>query len=102
MKLAILVNKGTASASEIFAGALRDKGRAPLIGQTTYGKGSVQLIFPLLDSSSIHVTNALWYTPKLTPINGVGLKPDIEVQPGVNGNDPELDRAVEYLKETGK
>ena len=97
MKLAILVNKGTASASEIFAGALRDKGRAPLIGQTTYGKGSVQLIFPLLDSSSIHVTNALWYTPKLIPLNGVGLKPDIEVQPGVNGSDPELDRAVEYL-----
>ncbi|MBI5082042.1 MAG: S41 family peptidase [Chloroflexi bacterium] len=102
MKLALLVNKGTASASEIFAGALRDKGRAPLIGQTTYGKGSVQLIFPLLDSSSIHVTNALWYTPKLTPINGIGLKPDIEVQPGVDGRDPELDRAVEYLKETGK
>ena len=99
MKLAILVNKGTASASEIFAGALRDKGRAPLIGQTTYGKGSVQLIFPLLDNSSIHVTNALWYTPKLTPINGIGLKPDIEVQPGVDGNDPELDRAVEYLVE---
>jgi len=99
MKLVILVNKGTASASEIFAGALRDKGRAPLIGQTTYGKGSVQLIFPLLDNSSIHVTNALWYTPKLTPINGIGLKPDIEVQPGVDGNDPELDRAVEYLVE---
>lgn len=98
LPLAVLVNHGTASAAEILAGALRDRGRAPLIGQTTFGKGSVQLIFTLSDNSSIHITNARWFTPDRAEINGLGLKPDIEVQPGSNGADPELDRAVEYLQ----
>jgi carboxyl-terminal processing protease len=94
----MLVNGGTASAAEILAGALRDRGRGPLIGQTTFGKGSVQLIFTLSDGSSIHVTNARWHTPNHTGIDGLGLKPDIEIQPGTDGSDPELDRAIEYLQ----
>lgn len=98
LPLAILVNHGTASAAEILSGALRDRGRAPLIGQTTYGKGSVQLIFELSDNSSIHITNARWYTPKRAQLDGVGLKPDFEIEPGVNGADPELARAIEYLQ----
>jgi carboxyl-terminal processing protease len=98
LPLAVIVNHGTASAAEILAGALRDRGRAPLIGQTTYGKGSVQLIFQLADNSSVHITNARWYTPKRAPLDGVGLKPDYEIEPGVNGNDPELAKAVEYLQ----
>jgi carboxyl-terminal processing protease len=98
LPLVIIVNGGTASAAEILAGALRDRGRGPLIGQTTFGKGSVQLIFTLSDGSSIHVTNARWYTPNHTGIDGVGLRPDIEMEPGTDGRDPELDRAVEYLK----
>jgi carboxyl-terminal processing protease len=97
LSLAIIVNHGTASASEIVAGALRDRGRAPLIGQTTFGKGSVQLIFELSDHSSIHITNARWFTPQRTELDGLGLKPDFEIEPGVNGADPELDKAIEYL-----
>jgi carboxyl-terminal processing protease len=96
--LAIIVNHGTASASEILAGALHDRGRAPLIGQPTYGKGSVQLVFELSDHSSVHITNARWFTPGRLQIDGVGITPDIEVQPGTDGNDPELDRALEYLQ----
>lgn len=96
--LAVIVNHGTASAAEIVAGALRDRGRAPLIGQMTYGKGSVQLIFELTDHSSVHITNARWFTPGRVKIDGVGLKPDIEIEPGLNGADPELDRAVRYLQ----
>lgn len=97
--LVLIVNRGTASAAEILAGALRDRGRAPLIGQTTYGKGSVQLIFKLSDQSSIHITNARWFTPNRTELDGVGLKPDFEIEPGgAGGGDPELDRAIEYLQ----
>ncbi len=99
VKLVILVNHGTASAAEILAGALRDRGRGPLIGQQTYGKGSVQLVFTLSDNSSVHVTNARWYTPDYTAIDGgVGLKPDIGLQPGTDGADPELARAITYLE----
>ena len=98
LPLAVLVNHGTASAAEILAGALQDRGRAPLIGQPTYGKGSVQLIFELSDHSSIHITNARWFTPSRAQIDGVGLKPDIEMAPGADGADPELDRAVLYLQ----
>ncbi|MBI3243810.1 MAG: S41 family peptidase [Chloroflexi bacterium] len=98
LPLTVIINGGTASAAEILAGALRDRGRSPLIGQTSFGKGSVQLIFTLSDGSSIHVTNARWYTPNHTGIDGLGLKPDIEIQPGADGSDPELNRAVEYLQ----
>lgn len=98
LNLVVLVNDGTASAAEILAGALRDRGRAPLIGQTTFGKGSVQLIFKLSDGSSMHVTNALWYTPRRAIIDKAGLKPDIEVPPADDGSDPELQRAIAYLE----
>ncbi len=98
LPLVVLVNHGTASAAEILAGALRDRGRGPLIGQTTFGKGSVQLIFALSDGSSLHVTNARWYTPDHGGLDGVGLKPDIELQPATDGGDPELERAIQYLQ----
>jgi carboxyl-terminal processing protease len=77
--LVILVDHGTASASEIVAGALGDHGRAEIVGQQTYGKGSVQLIHELADQSSLHVTNAQWYTPGGRQISGHGLTPDIVV-----------------------
>ncbi|MEK7312319.1 MAG: S41 family peptidase [Chloroflexota bacterium] len=98
LTMVVLINHGSASAAEILAGALRDRGRAPLIGQTTYGKGSVQLIFTLSDNSSVHITNARWFTPNRTEINDVGIRPDIEMEPGTDGSDPELDRAIEYLQ----
>ena len=96
--LAVLVDGGSASAAEILAGALRDRKRAPLIGQKTYGKGSVQLIFELEDKSSLHVTNARWYTPGRTVLDKLGLEPDIAVEPGTGDADASLQRAIEYLQ----
>lgn len=100
--LLVLVDGGTASASEIVAGALQDRGRAMLIGEKTYGKGSVQQVFDLSDGSSVHITYADWLTPNRTKITGVGLTPDIEVaitdDDRSQGRDPQLDRAIEQLK----
>ena len=97
--LAVLVNHGTASAAELVAGALRDHGRGVLIGQQTYGKGSVQYIFRLADESSIHITAAEWFTPNRDPINGVGLVPDISMIPAEDGRDVELGEAIRQLRE---
>jgi carboxyl-terminal processing protease len=94
--IAILVNGGTASAAEILAGALSDRGRGDLIGTRTFGKGSVQFVFTLSDGSSIHVTAKTWQTPNRQDLNGNGLTPAIEVQP-VEGRDAELERAIEFL-----
>ncbi|MBI5301162.1 MAG: S41 family peptidase [Chloroflexi bacterium] len=101
LRVAVLVNSGTASAAEILAGALQDYKRAPLIGEPTYGKGSVQTIRKLSDGSALHITTATWFTPKKNQIEGTGLKPDIAV-PLTNesiqkGVDPQLNRAIEYL-----
>ena len=95
--LIVLVNHGTASAAELVAGALRDDGRAILIGQRTYGKGSVQLIFPLSDGSSLHVTTAEWFTPNRTPLERNGLEPDISMIPAEDGRDVELEEAIRQL-----
>jgi carboxyl-terminal processing protease len=103
--LVVLVNGGSASASEIVAGALQDHGRAPLIGVSTFGKGSVQRPFNLSDGSELRVTVALWFTPDNQRIQGQGLRPDIEVpwpeeeRRENPDQDPQLERAVEYLLE---
>ncbi|NJL93670.1 MAG: S41 family peptidase [Anaerolineae bacterium] len=99
LPMAVLVNRQTASASEIIAGALQAYERGPLIGQATFGKGSIQRIFPLADSSSIHVTTALWLTPAGQPLDGVGLTPDISMIPDENGRDVELGEAIRYLQQ---
>lgn len=78
--LVLIVDHGSASASEIVAGALHDYKRATLVGTQTYGKGSVQLRHVLADKSSLFVTNALWYTPQRQQISGVGLTPDIPIE----------------------
>ncbi len=100
--LAVLVDGGSASASEILAGALQDHGRAPLIGTTTYGKGSVQLIDELSDGSALYVTTARWLTPDGHLIEGVGLTPDFEVEiteeDVAQGIDPQLERAIQYIE----
>ena len=102
-KIALLVDGGTASASEIVAGALRDHERALLVGEKTFGKGSVQEVHELPDGSSIHVTVARWLTPKRNQIDKIGLEPDMVVE--INqadrdaGRDPQLARAQQWLAE---
>jgi len=95
------VDGGTASASEIVAGALQDHGSATLIGEKTYGKGSVQHVFDLSDGSSVHITAAKWLTPDRRQIDGQGLTPDQEIliteADRAQGRDPQLERAIEYL-----
>ena len=99
--LLVLVNGGTASASEIVAGAIQDADRGVLIGETTFGKGSVQLVYDLSDQSSLHVTVAHWFTPNRSQITDNGLTPDIVVplteEDRAQGKDPQLDRAIAYF-----
>ncbi|MBN1566081.1 MAG: S41 family peptidase [Anaerolineae bacterium] len=96
--LVVLVDGGTASAAELVAGAIRDRERGVLIGQRTYGKGSVQLIFRLSDESSIHITSSEWFTPAHTPLDGTGLEPDIAMIPAEDGRDVELGEAIRHLQ----
>ncbi len=98
--LVVLVNAGSASASEIVAGAIQDHGRGVLIGETTFGKGSVQQSHTLSDGSELRVTIARWYTPNDVSIDGNGIVPDIEVPSPVElggEDDQQLQRAIEYL-----
>jgi carboxyl-terminal processing protease len=100
--IVVLVNGGTASAAEITAGAIQDYKRGVLIGEKTYGKGSVQQWSTLAnEAGAIRVTIARWLTPNGRQINGIGLSPDIEVELTEddfnNKKDPQLDRAIEYI-----
>lgn len=97
----VLINGGSASASEIVAGALNDRGRAKLIGEKSFGKGSVQTLFPLTDGSGVYVTIARYYTPSGKVIDHVGLSPDIEVKGEFTKNiseDVQLQRAIQEVK----
>jgi carboxyl-terminal processing protease len=98
----VLVNKGSASASEIMAGALRDIRGIKLVGEITFGKGSVQEVEKFRDGSSLKVTIAKWLTPSGVSINEEGLKPDFEIEytdaDYNNNKDPQLDKAIELLK----
>jgi carboxyl-terminal processing protease len=99
----VLVNGGSASASEILAGALKDVREIKLIGEKTFGKGSVQTLETFRDDSSLKITVAKWLTPSGISIADEGLKPDVEVEltedDAGNGRDPQLDKAVEILNE---
>ncbi len=101
--LVVLINAGSASASEIVAGAIQDRGRGILVGEKTFGKGSVQLSHQLSDGSELRVTVARWFTPNDRAIHGVGLEPDVPVEitreDMTAGRDPQLDRAVELLRQ---
>jgi carboxyl-terminal processing protease len=97
--MVVIVNRGTASAAELVAGAIRDNERGILVGQKTYGKGTVQQIFRLSDESSLHVTSAEWLTPSRAPLDGTGLEPDIAMIPDPNGRDVELGEALRQLQQ---
>lgn len=99
LPLIVLVNHGTASGAELVAGALQDSGRANIIGQRTYGKGTVQQIFPLSDGSSLHVTSSEWFTPAHQALEQAGLAPNTEMQPDAEGRDVELGEAIRQLNE---
>lgn len=102
LPMIILVNQGSASASEILAGALQDYGIAKLVGEKTFGKGSVQEVLPLTDNTSIKITVAKWLTPKDRIIAEIGLNPDYEVKTTLkdteDGRDMVLEKAIELLK----
>lgn len=99
--VSVLINEGSASASEIVAGALKDRNRAVLVGEKSFGKGSVQTLFKLPDGSGLFVTIAKYYTPSGVTIDGVGIKPDIEVKGKYTGDlkdDAQLQRALKEVE----
>lgn len=95
--LSVLVNGGSASAAEIVAGALQDHRRAAIIGESTFGKGSVQTIMPLSDGRAIKLTTSRYFTPSGRSIQARGVTPDIVVTPGPEGQDAQLLSAVANL-----
>ncbi|MFH0838089.1 MAG: S41 family peptidase [Patescibacteria group bacterium] len=100
--LAILINKGSASASEIVAGAIQDNNRGIIIGENSFGKGTVQSVENLIGGSSLRVTIAKWFTPNDQNINENGITPDIVVERTIEDieadRDPQLEKAIEYLE----
>lgn len=95
----VLINKGSASASEIVAGALRDYNRAKLLGETSFGKGTIQQAEDLGNGAGLHVTIAKWLTPNGTWVHEKGIKPDIEIKPDEKDqtHDAQLEKAIEEL-----
>ena len=98
--LVVLVNAFSASASEVFTGAIMDHGRATVVGTTTFGKGSVNNLFRLNDQSGVNFTIARWFTPKGSLLEGKGLTPDVILEPSdEESEDVQLDRAIGLLQE---
>jgi len=98
----VLVNEGSASASEIVAGAIQDSGRGKLLGQKTFGKGVVQQVFSLSNGSGVVITTSEYYTPSERSINNIGIEPDILVEiieDEDNEKDEQLNKAIEFLEE---
>jgi carboxyl-terminal processing protease len=102
IRLVVLIDRGSASASEIVAAALQDTGRALLVGQTSFGKGTVQQWQELAgEGGAFRMTIARWLTPDKRWIHDVGIEPDVPVTPpavGLPAQDPVLDRAIEVLE----
>ena len=97
--LAVLVNQYSASASEIFSGAVQDYGTGTIVGMTTYGKGVVQQLMDLDDGTCLKVTIAEYYTPSGRSINGTGVEPDVEVEYEYDANNPDADNQLEKALE---
>ncbi|MCL4366858.1 S41 family peptidase [Patescibacteria group bacterium] len=98
LPLVVLINKGSASASEIFSGAMQDRQRATLVGDQSFGKGTIQSAEDLPEGTGIHITTAKWLTPDGRWIHHIGLTPDMKVDMGTDpAKDPQLDKALEIL-----
>jgi len=107
--LVVLVDHGSASGSEIVAGALRDHGRATLMGERTFGKGSVQTVMPLRDGQALKLTTSRYYTPSGASIHERGLEPDVVIASASSdretpdqtptSEDPAVQSAVQYLRD---
>lgn len=102
MPIVVLVNENSASASEIFAGAIQDFNRGIVVGAKTYGKGSVQITYPLRNEGELKITVARWYTPKGRGIDGVGIQPDIESLVEEEDYEKQYDRAMDEGLKTVK
>jgi len=100
-KVVVLINGGSASSAEILAGGLQDRGRGKLVGEKSFGKGTVQEAVELAAGASLHVTSSKWLLPSGKWINGKGLDPDYSViltdEDFLKGNDPQLDKAMEFV-----
>lgn len=96
--LAVLVNGGSASASEIVAGAVQDTGAGVIVGTKSYGKGSVQVVMPMYGGDALKLTIAKYYTPGGRCIDGVGIEPDVKAEPS-GGADSQLAKAIEAVRE---
>ena len=107
LPLAVLVDGDSASAAELVAAAIQDRGAGRLVGVRTFGKGVVQTMFPLPDGAAIKLTTARYYTPRGKNIDRTGIEPDVTVvqppgaQRGTPGHDPQLDRALQLVTQTG-
>ena len=98
LKLVVLINQGSASASEILAGTLRDNKNVKLVGETSFGKGTIREAQQINGDSGLHITTARWLTPKGLWVNDGGLKPDIEIEDNEETEqDEQLDKAIELL-----
>ena len=101
LKLAVLVNQGSASASEILAGTLKDHGKATIIGERTFSKGSVQELMPVTAETSVKITIARWLTPNGQSFSEIGLQPDVEIkntkEDDEKGRDAVMEKALEIL-----
>ena len=100
LPMVVLINKGSASASEIIAGAVQDEKVGTIMGTNSYGKGTVQSVLNILNDEGIKITIAKYHTPNDRVIDGIGIKPDVEVQLTdddiKSGNDVQLNRAVQF------
>jgi len=97
--LVVLVNRGSAAAPEIVAGALQDHKRAIVVGENTFGKSTVSTVFPLSSDTAIKITTAHWHTPNGTRITDKGIKPDVEVKPKTTGKNFQLGTQEDYVYE---
>ena len=96
--MVVMINEGSASGSEIVAGALRDNKRAVLVGVKSFGKGSVQSVIPLPDGSGLRLTTARYFTPSGACINGIGITPDVVIEENASKEDDAVMRKASVKK----